>query len=189
MISEKEKFLIFIEESKKKLKKIDLTNNTFFNNELLEDPEIGGIFFAYYHTQFCNYLSMRKYEKDYFTAIYEKMVEIDKVCAIEEIFAWTYEVIDAEGDGNHYFNDINYITQLYQKNMEIIYLANEEVLFSQTFLEKAKESLYDKFSIKNHLYDIEERLLNAVKALLRADNLKNILSEDNITKERKRNKL
>jgi hypothetical protein len=75
------------------------------------------------------------------------------------------------------------------KNMEIIYLANEEVLFSQTFLEKAKESLYDKFSIKNHLYDIEERLLNAVKALLRADNLKNILSEDNITKERKRNKL
>lgn len=188
MIETKEDFLKYFH-NYKKIDFIDLDHNTLFNNDLLEDPELGGIFFAYYPNLFTSYLSTRKYKKDYFTSIYESMIKLSDIRAIDEIYRWTYEVIDAEGDGNHYFNEINYIIELFEKNLEIIYLANEEILFNQDFLEKAKDILYQEFLGRNHLFDIEERLFNAIKSFKRAEDLTNSLNGNSKNNERKRAKL
>lgn len=166
----------------------DVEENKLFDYTLLEDPEVGGIFFGYYPRLFASFLSMRKYEKDYFTEVYSNIVENKKAYNIEVIYQWVFEVIDAEGTGDHYLNDVNYIIELYKIDKEIIYLAEEHVLFSKAFLDEVKDSLYNEFNGVQDLCDIEQRLFDAVKALKRVDDLKEMLIEHGAVK-RKRHKI
>lgn len=155
-------------------------DGTILKNELLEDKEVGSSFFLRYPDKFVDYLSDTKYRQEYFTAIYEKMSceNLDKITSLGEIFYLVHEVIDAEGDGNHYFNDPNYIAELCKIDMKIIYLVDENTLMNNIFLEQTKDHIFSKLTGVVLYHNIERTLLDAVIAMRRKDDLNEKLSSD-----------